>query len=208
MYLQLKDVILSDGHNALRISQTTDHVRLPDGTVVQTASRSTIYAEMIRSIQRDGPLASAVALSLVLVVVALATRNLEGAIVVVAALLTGVVSMLGIASIFDLRLHYISFIAIPITLGIGCEYPFNVFDRVRLLAGDVSAAVRRTGGAVALCSYTTIVGYGSLLLSDFQALETFGRLAVVGEVACSFGALLLVPSLLHLRRGREAERIP
>ena len=203
MYLQLKDVILSDGHNALRISHTTDNVHLPDGTVVQTASHSTIYAEMIRSIKRDGPVASAVALSLVLVVVALATSNLEGAVVVLAALLTGVISMLGIASIFDLRLHYISFIAIPITLGIGCEYPFNVFDRVRLLSGDVSAAVRRTGGAVALCSYTTIVGYGSLLMSDFQALETFGRLAVVGEVACSFGALLLVPSLLQLRRARR-----
>ena len=52
------DVSLSDGHNLLRIAKCTDNVQLPDGTVVQTASRSTIFAEMIRSMERDGPLAT------------------------------------------------------------------------------------------------------------------------------------------------------
>jgi predicted RND superfamily exporter protein len=51
---------------------------------------------------------------------------------------------------------------------------------------------------VALCSFTTMVGYGSLLLADFQALQSFGRLAVLGEVACLIGALLVVPALLRL----------
>ena len=56
----------------------------------------------------------------------------------------------------------------------------------------------RTGAAVALCSYTTIVGYGSMLFSDNQALQSFGRLAMWGEVACTVTALLFLPSLLHL----------
>ena len=64
--------------------------------------------------------------------------------------------------------------------------------------GDVTSAVKRTGGAVALCSYTTIIGYGSLLFADNQALQSFGRLAMSGEFACLSGALLVLPSLLHM----------
>ena len=37
------DVVLSDGHNLLRIAKATDNVVLPDGTKVLTASRSTVF---------------------------------------------------------------------------------------------------------------------------------------------------------------------
>jgi len=70
--------------------------------------------------------------------------------------------------------------------------------RARLLGGDISSAVRRVGGAVSLCSFTTIVGYGSLIFNDNQALESFGQLAMAGELATLFGALFLLPSLLHV----------
>jgi hypothetical protein len=196
------NVALSDGHNQLRIAKATDNVVLPDGTLVQTASRSTIFAEMLNSMRRDGPLASAASFLAVVVVVLLATSSLRGAIAVISALLMGVVWTLGGAAYFGQRLNYINFIAFPITFGIGCEYPFNIFDRSRLLGGNISEAVRRSGGAVLLCSYTTVVGYGSLLFSDFQALESFGRLAVSGEIACMFAALLFMPSLLHIFQRR------
>ena len=65
-----------------------------------------------------------------------------------------------------------------------------------VLDGDAAEAVRRSAGAVLLCSFTTVVGYGSLIFSDFQALEGFGKLAVVGELGCVFGAVFFVPALL------------
>jgi hypothetical protein len=198
------DVMLSDGHNLLRIARATDNVRLPDGVVVQTASRATIFAEMLRSMEKDGRRASLVSLGAVAVVVLVATRNARGALAVLTALLLGVAWMIGGAAWFGEKLNYVNFVTLPITFGIGCEYPFNVYDRSRLLGGDVSAAVRRVGGAVALCSYTTVVGYGALLFADFQALQSFGQLAVSGEIACLTGALLVLPSLLHLIGRRRA----
>lgn len=204
-YVKYKnDVSLSDGHNLLRIAKSTDNVRLPDGTVVQTASRSTIFAEMIRSMERDGPRATLLSLAMVTLVVLLATRNLRGALAVLAALTMGVTWLVGGAALFGEKLNYVNFITLPITFGIGCEYPFNVYDRSRLLGGDVTEAVKRVGGAVALCSFTTMVGYGSLLFADFQALQSFGRLAVSGEVACLTGALLMLPALLHVIGRRRA----
>jgi predicted RND superfamily exporter protein len=197
-FARKQDVIYSDGHTLLRMAKTTDNVQLPDGNIVQTASRSTIFAEMIRSMTRDGPLATGLSFLAVMCVVILATHSFRGSFAVLTALVLGVTWALGGAALMGMKLNYVNFIALPITFGIGCEYPFNVFDRSRLLGGDVTSAVRRVGGAVALCSATTAIGYGSLLFSDQQALQSFGRLAMSGEIACLAGALFVVPSLLHL----------
>ncbi|HEY8074860.1 MAG TPA: MMPL family transporter [Labilithrix sp.] len=199
MYIKYKfGVSFSDGRTLLRMAKTTDNVKLPDGSVVQTASRSTIFAEIIRSMERDGPLATIASFVAVLIVVIFATHSKAGSFAVMLALFMGVTCMVGVAAITDTKLNFFNFIALPITFGIGCEYPFNVFDRTRLLKGDVTNAVARTGGAVALCSYTTAIGYGSMLFSDNQALQSFGRLAMWGEIACVSMALLFLPSLLHV----------
>jgi hypothetical protein len=207
-YVKFIDLSFSDGHNLLRIAKTTDNVTLPDGTVVKTASRSTIFAEMIRSMERDGPLASFASLGAVAVVVIIATGTKRGAIAVLLSLIMGVIWMIGGAAWTDLKLNFLNFIALPITFGIGCEYPFNIFDRSRMLGGDIALAVRRSGGAVALCSFTTTIGYGSLLFADNQALKSFGRLAASGEITSIVCAMLVLPSLLHVWKRRKAKRPP
>ncbi len=192
------EISRNDGHNLLRMSATIDGIVLPDGTRVDTASRATVFAEMIRSLERDGPLATGVAFLAVCIVVVVATSSLRGAVAVLVSLLLGVGWMLGGATLWGERLNFLNFIALPITFGIGSEYPFNIFDRSRLLGGDVTRAVKLHLGAVALCSYTTLVGYGSLLFSDNQALRSFGRLSITGEATCLVVAALFLPSLLHL----------
>ena len=41
-------------------------------------------------------------------------------------------------------------------------------------------------------------GLPKQVFDDFQALQSFGRLAVVGEAACLSSALLVLPALLHV----------
>lgn len=198
MYINYQNVSFSDGKALIRMAKTTNNVALADGTVVQTASQPTVFAEVIRALERDGPLATLVSFGAVLLVVVFATSSARGAVSVIAALLVGVVVTLGGAAIFDMKLNFFNFIALPITFGIGCEYPFNIFDRSRLLDHDVASAVRLSGGAVALCSYTTTIGYGSMIFGDSRALESFGKLAMSGEIACLTGALLFLPALLRV----------
>ena len=51
-----------------------------------------------------------------------------------------------------------------------------------------------------LCSYTTTVGYGTLLLSANGGIRAFGLAALIGEIACVTVALVAVPSALSLLR--------
>ncbi len=192
------EVSFSDGRILLRMARLTSDVKLPDGTTVTTASRSTVFAEMIRSMERDGPLATLASLLAVTLVVILATGSPLGTVAVVGSLSLGVLMMVGAMAHYDIKLNFLNFIALPITFGIGCEYPFNLFDRARLLGGDVDAAVRRSAGPVALCSYTTTLGYASLSFADNQALRSFGKVAAFGEVACAVSALVVLPAALHL----------
>jgi hypothetical protein len=47
---------------------------------------------------------------------------------------------------------------------------------------------------------TTIIGYSSLLVAKNVGLFLFGLLAVLGEIACLVTAIVVLPSVLGLRR--------
>jgi hypothetical protein len=69
-----------------------------------------------------------------------------------------------------------------------------------VLEGDVGRAVRAVGGALVLCSTTTIIGYGALLAADNQALRSFGAMAILGEVATLFAAVTMLPAAVAVLR--------
>jgi hypothetical protein len=166
-----------------------------------------VFADVIQAIRKDGPRATLLSLVgvVALVVVAFAAgkrsvRSLRDAGWVVLALLIGVAWFLGLAFALKLRLNMLNFIALPITFGIGVDYATNVFQRRRVdNVRSIAEVIRTTGGAVALCSLTTIIGYSSLLVARNQALISFGVLADLGEIACLAAALLALPAFLRWR---------
>jgi hypothetical protein len=116
----------------------------------------------------------------------------------------GLLWLLGAVAYFNLKVNFLNFVALPITMGIGVEYATNLWARCQAALtqpGGLSLPVilRETGAAVSLCSLTTIIGYGSLLLSQNQALQSFGKVACLGEVTCLFAALVVIPALAKLR---------
>jgi hypothetical protein len=150
--------------------------------------------DILESVRRDGELASAVAFLGVLAVVVLLLRARLSALLVTASLLLGVLWLAGGAMALGIKVNFANFIAYPITFGIGVDYAVNVASRWELDGRrSMPDAVRTTGGAVALCSMTTIIGYSSLLLAQNRALFLFGLLAVLGEIACLSTAIVILP---------------
>ena len=191
----------SRGEQLLKIADLLEGVREPGGEVVPNASRASVFAEMIRSMTRDAPRTIAVAFAVVVVVAALATGALWPVLAVLSSLVLAVWFTLGAASASDVRLNFLNFVALPLTFGIGVEYAINFYDRVRAL-GDVRQSLHSVGGAIAACSLTTLLGYGTLLFGDNLALQSFGKYAVMGELSCLLTALLVLPAALTLlRRG-------
>lgn len=166
-----------------------------------------ITADMISSISRDGPRATLFAFVAVLLLVIILFRNPSTVFQTLLALLLGVLWMSGIILGFDLKINFLNFIALPITFGIGVDYGVNICQRYREEGGkDILAVIRQTGGAVAMCSFTTIVGFGSLLIAGNQGFVSFGTLAVAGELTCVIAAIVALPAYLLLRDRQRAAR--
>jgi hypothetical protein len=163
-----------------------------------------LSADILGAVRRDGPVASAVAfLGVFVVVVATSLRRFESLLLVVGALCVGPVWLGGLSMALRVKLNFANFIAYPITFGIGVDYSVNVVSRyVKDGATDILRAIATTGGAVALCSATTIIGYSSLLLAQNRGLVLFGLLAVLGEVCCLAAALVALPACVRAW-GRE-----
>jgi predicted RND superfamily exporter protein len=108
-----------------------------------------------------------------------------------------------------IKINFVNFIAFPITFGIGVDYAVNVMARyLRDGSKDIVAAVRGTGGAVGLCSLTTVIGYSSLLVAQNVGLFLFGLLAVFGEICCLTTAVVVLPAVLMLVRPSSRPRLP
>ena len=160
-----------------------------------------LTGDILSSIGRDAPIASLVSFVGVVAVVLVLLRARKAAAYVIGALVVGVLWLGGAVMAMGVKINFANFIAFPITFGIGVDYSVNVITRyIQDGERDITGAVRSTGGAVALCSMTTIIGYSSLLLAKNNALFLFGLVAVTGEIACLTAAVLALPAWLVLSR--------
>jgi predicted RND superfamily exporter protein len=173
-------------------------VNSPPNRPGRLAGSHALSADILASVRRDGAIASATAFfGVVLVVVAL-LRFRFATLLVLGSLVLGVLVLAALAITLNIRINFANFIAFPITFGIGVDYAVNVASRWELDgAGSMVDAVQTTGGAVTLCSLTTIIGYSSLLLAENRALFLFGLLAVLGEVACLTTAVVVMPAFVE-----------
>jgi predicted RND superfamily exporter protein len=187
-----KGISVWNGRTLLDIAAVLQTLKLDTGKVIETSGSAVVFGAMLRSVLHDGPIATLVSLLAVFVIVFLIIRPPRVGLMAICTLLVGVLWMVGAAGWAGVRVTFLNFIALPITFGIGAEYALNVVTRFRE-DRDILKAMTSTGAAVALCSWTTIVGYGSLLMARNQALQGFGAMAILGEVACLLAAITALP---------------
>jgi predicted RND superfamily exporter protein len=186
-----------NGRDLIRFASAVRTLKLGDGETVTTSGASVIFADIVTSISGDGPRVTLVAsIGLVVMVLLVVGRN-RRAVAVLVATAAGSLLMVATCAILDLKVNFLDFVALPITLGIGVDYAINVAHR-QDHEPDPIKTLRTSGSAVFVCSLTTMIGYGSLLISENLAIRGFGTASLIGEVACVATALILVPALLAL----------
>lgn len=184
---------------------------LPSGEVIYGSGRSVIFADMLTAVIEEGPKATLLAALMTLFVVIVSfgrgVRGLRAVLLVLGSLLAGLCWMGALLHVTNVKLNFMNFIAIPITIGIGVDYAINLVHRWRIQgSGHLATIVRETGGAVILCSLTTILGYSALMQSVNPGVRSFGMTAVIGEVTCLFAVVVVLPAVLALIERRGAAR--
>lgn len=197
---------LKDGRLMAKFAELTRKNVMSDGTVVYSSGEYIIFSDLLVAIAEDGPKVTLISfLGVLLVIFILIGRSFHGTASILFNLLIAVTIMLGAVSFFEIRLNFFSFIALPLTFGIGVDYALNIFMRYRQdNYENWGHVLKTTGNAVLLCSLTTILSYITLTRAYSQALASFGKTALLGEIACIIAALFIMPSLSLVFRRKKA----
>jgi hopanoid biosynthesis associated RND transporter like protein HpnN len=145
------------------------------------------------------------AFGVIVLVLLLDFRSLKNTLIAVAPLVMGVSLTLGVMGLFGVALNPANMIAFPLILGVGVDNGVHVLhDYVLRRAAGQTGISYAIGRGVLVKALTTMIGFGTLMISTERGLAGLGFILTLG-VGCSMvTALVLLPALLHLLGGRQA----
>jgi predicted RND superfamily exporter protein len=169
------------------------------------AGMAVVLSDLTETIWRDGPRAVWIAFLAVVSLLLVTFREQKQRWLTLGALLVGILWMAGTMALLGMKLNFLNFVAFPIAMGNGVDYAVNIMrryadevERGTERRSAVRQSVEATGGAVILCSLTTMIGYISIHASSVRALKSFGAATAIAEVTTLAAAVLLLPAVLHL----------
>ncbi|HEV8244736.1 MAG TPA: MMPL family transporter, partial [Polyangiaceae bacterium] len=204
---------VNDAHYLMQWADAFREVRLQSGEVIRGSGDPVIFADMLLSVREDAPKALGLALSGTFLVIVLAFRSRRSALLAFGSLVLSLVWLVAFLALVEMRINFLNFVALPISVGVGADYAVNVMRRYELERGQrLGRVLVETGGALVLCSLTTLLGYGALSFSINGAVRSFGIAAAAGEICMLLAAVLVLPAALvagqssSARRSRHANR--
>jgi hopanoid biosynthesis associated RND transporter like protein HpnN len=137
----------------------------------------------------------------ILSVLAFDFRNLRTTLIALSPLALGLCLALGVMGLLNVPLNPANMIALPLILGVGVDNGVHVLHD--FLAQKVEGRCRLSraiGRGVLVKALTTIVGFGTLMISTQRGLAGLGFCLTLGVSCCMVMALIFLPALLELWR--------
>jgi len=141
----------------------------------------------------------------IVVVLLLYYRSLKYFALSILPVILGVGVLTGIMAIFSIDFNFLNVIVIPMIVGIGIDDGVHLTNTFREKGNTgIVSGISLTARAVLLTSFTTLVGFGSIVLAHYPGLKSMGYVAVIGIGACLLVSLLVLPPIFCLlqRRGK------
>jgi predicted RND superfamily exporter protein len=190
--------------NLHRFVDTVREVTLESGKTITATGTPVIFYDLVGTVAHDAPRDTIYAIVGVFIIILLIVGRARDALSIAVTLIVAVAAMVGLVALVDTKINFFNFVAIPTAFGTGADYGINILMRYVSERGEdrkkrkevLKSCMVSTGGAVFLCSSTTIIGYFSLMTSNNQALVSYGELAIAGEIGCLLAAELMLPALL------------
>jgi hypothetical protein len=168
----------------------------------------TISAESAARIGADFRRITLLALGFVGLIICLQFRQPRAIGLVLLPVTCGALWTAGLFALFGLKLNFMNVAILPMLLGIGIDNGIHMVHRFYLYGGQqVSEALEYTGTAVCLSSLTTVLAFGTLVLSVNRGIASVGLVALTGFSACLLASLVTLPAALQVwgerRKGKR-----
>jgi hopanoid biosynthesis associated RND transporter like protein HpnN len=131
-------------------------------------------------------------------------RNWKHTAIALAPLVGGVILAVGVMGLCGVPLNPANMIAFPLILGVGVDNGVHILHdyliRRREGRSGISHAI---GRGVLVKALTTMIGFGTLMISTERGLAGLGLILTLGVGCSMLTALVLLPALLHWRQQRQ-----
>ncbi len=136
----------------------------------------------------------------IVVVLAVDFRNVRRTLTAVAPLLMGMTFALGIMGLFGVPLNPANMIALPLVLGVGVDNGVHiVHDFLSRKAEGQFQLSRAIGQGVLVKALTTMISFGTLMISTQPGLAGLGFCLTLGVASCMVSSLIFLPALMQRR---------
>ena len=195
---------LSDGRNSIAFSDEIGAIHTDDGRVFYAGSTSLVAADMLRLMREEAPYMVLFTFVVVALLMWVNFGSIRWAGLALMPLVVGVMWMLLLMGIFDLKLNFYNLIVLPAVLGIGNDAGVHLVHRYREEGpGSIMHVLRSTGEHITIGALTTMVGFAGPLLSFHPGLRSIGILAVIGIGTTLLAALTFLPALMQWMESRQ-----
>lgn len=143
------------------------------------------------------------ALIAIVIVLALDLRSVKDVLLGLFPLAVGVILTLGVMAICGVAMNPANMIALPLIVGVGIDNGVHVLHDYRgRRAGTIYRLGSSTGRGVLVAALTTVLGFGTLMISSHQGMASLGLVLALGVTFCMVAALVLLPAVLRLLDAR------
>ena len=192
------------------MAETTTYTRAlapqSDASEPVFVGETTVYALMYRMMLREAPYVLGASATLIALLVLLQLRSIGQTLRTLLPLALGMLWLVGLMGLLDVRFTLFNIPILPAILGIGVDNGVYLTDRIRRLHGEpggLANALGGTGAAILAATATTVMGFAAFMIADNGGLRGIGALAVMGISIAAITALLVLPSLAALSRPRR-----
>ena len=159
------------------------------------ASPVVVSAELRRIVWGDAVWAAVIGMVAVFLLMWADLGSPIRALVALLPLGLGMIWMLGAMALFGLKVNFMNIFVMTMVIGIGVDYGVHLLHRWYETDGDPEA-LSSTAKAIAVAALTTIVGFGSLVLSHFPGLRSVGAAAILGALCTAAASITVLPVVL------------
>lgn len=130
-------------------------------------------------------------------------RNWRTTLIALAPLAMGLVFALGIMGLAGLPLNPANMIAFPLILGVGVDNGVHILHDYLLRRGQATISYP-IGRGVLVKALTTMIGFGTLMISSQRGLAGLGFILTLGVGCCMVSALVFLPAVLRYWHDRQS----
>jgi hopanoid biosynthesis associated RND transporter like protein HpnN len=163
-----------------------------------SATGNAIHMFESTRLMRDGYVQGGVyAMVAIFIYILISFGNIRTTLIVLLPVVVGSIWTVGIMGLLGIAFNLANLVILPLIIGIGVVNGVHIVHRYREEKDkNINILSKSTGRGVVLSSLTTMIGFGSLTVADYQGVYSLGLILTLGVGCCLLASITVLPCVL------------